>query len=192
MCMLICKTITSVLTAFYCKGMSSNFLLSSCCPCVLKFQIMSRLLVVSLEVCFLLLFSFFSSELSDLSQRSQSICFVLACASVWAAGKGPFLCQPWQKVTDLQCPRELFLRVNAQIVFHSTHLRAASQTATINRDWSKQLKRGKVWVKAKTSTEWDFIKHFKKTKNNFNCKKSACVWVSHICWWLRVLNIPLC
>lgn len=59
MCMLICKTITSVLTAFYCKGMSSNFLLSSCCPCVLKFQIMSRLLVVSLEVCFLLLFSFF-------------------------------------------------------------------------------------------------------------------------------------
>lgn len=171
MCMLICKTITSVLTAFYCKGMSSNFLLSSCCPCVLKFQIMSRLLVVYLlrsVSCFCSLF--FSSELSDLSQRSESICFVLACASVWAAGKGPFLCQPWQKVTDLQCPRELFLRVSAQIVFHTTHLKATSQTATINGDWSKQLKRGKVWVKAKTSTEWDFIKHFKKPKTTLTVK----------------------
>lgn len=191
MCMLICKTITSVLTAFYCKGMSSNFLLSSCCPCVLKFQIMSRLLVVSLEVCFLLLFSFFLqwTKWSQSEVTEYLFCFGLCqCVScregtfsLSALTEGNWFTVSKRAFFESQCTDSL-----------SHHPPEGSLTNGHYRDWSKQLKRGKVWVKAKTSTEWDFIKHFKKTKNNFNCKKSACVWVSHICWWLRVLNIPLC
>lgn len=151
MCMLICKTITSVLTAFYCKGMSSNFLLSSCCPCVLKFQIMSRLLVVYLlrsVSCFCSLFFLQWTKWSQSEVTEYLFCFGL-CQCV-SCREGTFSLSALTEGNWFTVSERCFLRVNAQIVFHTTHLRAASQTATINRDWSKQLKRGKVWVKAKT------------------------------------------